>query len=261
MIKKVSSLLLFLYAFICFAQISSADVEVVYISSIIKDSLNRSGVVESENILLYNSNESIYYNKDEKEYYHALNSGGSVATIPTSMGNIPRKPKSRGQVYKKDQAIYTTLPLGFYNYEFPEPTLVWELLPNKKKIKDFECQLAKTVTETGDTFFAWFAPEIISTEGPFRFKGLSGLILEVYNKNRTIEITAVEINKSSQEIEIIPYLKLLKIENKDRFLKIRNNFLENPSIYMGNMEVFDANGNDITRKRMERFKKENVFLD
>lgn len=261
MIKKFALMLLFAHAFVCFAQNSMADAKVTYRSTIIKDSLNRSSFIESENILLYNSDESIYFSSDEKEYYYALKNRGSIATISTSMGNIPRHPQNRGQVYKTDQVIYTTLPIGFYNYEFPEPQLVWEILPDKKKIKDFDCQLAKTTTETGDTFYAWFAPEIISTEGPFRFKGLSGLILEIYNKNKTIKITAIEISKSSEKIEKIPYVKLLKIEDKNKFFQVRKDFIENPSVYMGNMQVFDGNGKDITRKRMERYKKENVFLD
>ena len=261
MVKKLTLLLLSAHAIFCFAQDSQADAKVTYRSTIIKDSLNRSKFIEYENILLYNSKESVYYSSDEKEYYKALNNRGSIATIPTTMGNIPKYPTSRGQVYRTDQTIYTTLPIGFYNYEFPEPELIWEILPDKKKIKDFVCQLAKTRTETGDTFFAWFTPEIISTEGPFRFKGLSGLILEIYNKSRTIEIAAIEISISPEIIEKIPYVKLLKIENKNKFFQVRKNFFENPSIYMGNMQIFDSNGSDITRKKMDRYKRENVFLD
>ena len=261
MVKSIIYICIFLQALICSAQVSIADVEVVYNSKIIKDSMNKFSIIESEYILLYNTNESIYYSVNEKQYYDALLNGGSVATIQTSMGNIPKFPKSRGQVYKNSGIIYATLPIGFYNYEYIEPSLSWEILPDKKKVNEISCQLAKTITENGETFFAWFAPEIVSNEGPFRFKGLAGLILEVYNKNKTIEINAIEIKKSSKEIKKIPYFRLLKLENKNKFLQTRKNFIENPSVYMGNMDVFDANGNDITRKKMEKFKKENVFLD
>lgn len=219
MIKKIALLFLFLQVYFCFSQAAKADVEVIYISKIVKDSLNRNAFVESINILRYNSTESIYYSKDEMEFLNAIIKGSSTATIQTSMGNIPKYPKNRGQVYKKDGVIYTTLPLGFYTYEFPEPALKWWLLPDKKKIKDFDCQLAKTVTDTGDTFFAWFSPEVISTEGSFRFKGLSGLILEVYNKNKTIEITAVEINKSNDEIKKLPLFNVIKLDNKKSLYK------------------------------------------
>ncbi|MFY1045250.1 GLPGLI family protein [Chryseobacterium sp. GP-SGM7] len=262
MIRKGIFLLLFLKVFVCFAQSSKAHVEVVYNFKIIKDSMNKSSIQESENVLLYNSNESIYYSKDEREYYQAItNGGGSLSTIKTSMGNIIKYPKNRGQVYRNEGIIYMTLPLGFDNYEFSESIPVWEILPDRKKIKNIDCQLAKTISETGDVFFAWFAPEFVTTEGPFRFKGLSGLILEVYNKNKTIEISAIEIKKSSEEIKKIPYFRLVKIENKSKFLKARKDFMENPYIYMGEMQVLDSNGNNITRKKMERFTKENVFLN
>lgn len=261
MFKEAAAFIFYLIFFNCFAQTSKANVEVLYSSKIVRDSIDKSGIVESFYVLLYNSDESIYYSKEEKAYYDAMVGKKSLSTLSTSRGAIPRYPKSRGQVHKKNGIMHTTIGLGFYNYEFVEPSLNWELLSEKKKIKDIECQLAKAVSDTGDTFFAWFAPDIITTEGPFRFKGLAGLILEVYNKNRTIEIIALEIKKSSEEIKKIPYLSLLKIEDKKKFIKLRKDFFSNPYFYMGDMQVFDINGNNITKKKLDRFKKENVFLD
>ena len=88
-----------------------------------------------------------------------------------------------------------------------------------KHIKGFKCQLARTITDTGDTFFAWFTTEIAIPDGPFRFKGLSGLILEVFNKNKTIEIYATEIKRSDEIIEPLTYYNEVKAKSKKQFLE------------------------------------------
>ncbi|WP_294322674.1 hypothetical protein [uncultured Chryseobacterium sp.] len=98
-------------------------------------------------------------------------------------------------------------------------------------------------------------------DGPFRFKGLSGLILEIYNKNKTIEIYATDIKKSNESIEPLNYGNDVKTKSKQQFLEARKNYLENPSMYNGNLKVVDSNGNDRTKMMAERLKKMNTFLD
>ncbi|WP_378105818.1 GLPGLI family protein [Chryseobacterium sp. sg2396] len=141
------------------------------------------------------------------------------------------------------------------------PPLKWEILNETKDLKGFKTRLAKTTTDTGDIYFAWFTNDITIPEGPFRFKGLSGLILEVYNKNKTIEIYATDIKKSDESIEPLNYGNDVKTKSKQQFLEARKNYLENPSMYNGNLKVVDSNGNDRTKMMTERLKKMNTFLD
>lgn len=54
----------------------------------------------------------------------------------------------------------------------------WEILPETRKIKDFQAQKA-TTSFAGRDYVAWFTPEIPIAEGPFKFNGLPGLILEI----------------------------------------------------------------------------------
>ena len=117
------------------------------------------------------------------------------------------------------------------------------------------------MTDTGETFYAWFTPDIPIADGPFRFKGLSGLVLEVYNKAKTIEIYATDIKKSEEIIEPLGYGDDIKAKSKNQFLEARKNYSENPSIYNGNLKVVDENGNDKTKMLKERIKKINTFLD
>lgn len=236
---------------------NKAVMEVNYETKMISDSLNRDKVNTYASTLLCNNVESVYFSREAQAFYK----GNSKETIPTSAGAIPKYPKSVGSVYKTKENLLVSLPVGKYIFTYEEPQLKWEILNETKDIKGFKTRLARTTTDTGDTYFAWFTNDLTIPDGPFRFKGLSGLILEVYNKNKTIEIYATDIKKSDELIEPLNYGNDVKTKSKQQFLEARKNYLENPSMYNGNLKVLDSNGNDRTKIMSDRLKKMNTFLD
>jgi GLPGLI family protein len=248
---------LFVSCFLVISAQNKAVMEINYETKVISDSLNREKVKVYSSVLLCNNTESIYCSAEAKAYYK----GNSTPTINTNYGNIPKYPKAVESIYKAKGVIHAYLPVGKYIFSFEEPKLNWEILNEIKYIQGFKCQLAKTITDTGDLFFAWFTNDVAISDGPFRFKGLSGLILEVFNKNKTIEIYATEVNKSDEIIEPLQYYSEVKAKNKKQFLEARKNFHENPSIYNGNLKVVDSNGNDNTKIMTDRLKNTNTFLD
>ena len=239
------------------AQNNIAVMEINYETKLISDSLKKDKTKIYSSTLLCNNIQSIYCSKDAKAYYKGLSS----ETINTSYGSIPKYPKAVESIYKVDNVVTANLPVGKYIFSFEEPALKWDILSDTKEIKGFKCQLAKTITDTGVTFFAWFTKDITIPDGPFRFKGLSGLILEVYNKNKTIEIYATDIKKSNEIIEPLKYYSEVKAKDKLQFLEARKNFHENPSMYNGGLKIMDANGNDKTKGMTDRIKSINTFLD
>ncbi|KMQ67221.1 hypothetical protein ACM39_14965 [Chryseobacterium sp. FH2] len=234
-----------------------AIMEINYETKMISDSLNRDKVNIFNTTLLFNNTHSIYCSKEAKAYYKGI----PTQTITTSAGPIAKYPKTTESIYKNNEIITASLPVGKYAFTFEEPLLKWEILNETKEIKGYKCRLAKTITDTGQTFFAWFTSDISIPEGPFRFKGLSGVVLEVYNKNRTIEIYATDVKKSEDIIEPLKYYNEVKAKTKAQFLEARKNFQENPSMYNGNIKVVDANGNDRTKFMVDRIKSINTFLD
>lgn len=244
-------------------QNNKAVMEINYEMKQIPDSTNRKNPVILPYTLLCNNEESVYFNQDAKTFYSTLskNKDQKNWTI-NDMGSLPKFPKVRGSIYKTKDHILATLPIARDMYTFEEPSLKWEILSETKDIKGFSCQLAKTTTDTYDTFFAWFTKDIPVQEGPFRFKGLSGMILEVYNKNKTIEIYATEIKKSDSVIEPLYYGKVIELKSKDQYLNTRTNYLKDPSGFNNNeIQVTDMNGNNLNKKIDENIKKINVFLD
>ncbi|HCN50631.1 MAG TPA: GLPGLI family protein [Chryseobacterium sp.] len=247
-----------------FSQSGKAVMEISYETKMIRDSLNPQSFRRYEMILLCNANESIYFNNEAKTYYYTLSgkkeSNGSEM-IRTSFGGIPKYPNITYSAYRSDHKTTAFLPVGKYIFSFEEPELKWEMLTETKKIQNYNCRLAKTVTDTGDIFYAWYTEDLSIPEGPFRFKGLSGMVLEVYNKAKTIEISATSIKKSDETIASVPYLSVVKAKTKKQYLEARKNFIDTPSLYNGDLRLFDGTGKEITHTIKENIRKINVFLD
>ncbi|REC45786.1 GLPGLI family protein [Chryseobacterium sp. 5_R23647] len=246
------------------AQNDNSDMEVVYKMKYIPDSLKKEKSILVDNlVLLFNNHSSIYFSQEAKNYYDYLSKGiAKMQNGTISLGTLPDYPRSRASVYKNGDIITATLPVGKYFYSFEEPKLQWTLLNDKTKINGIECSFAKTVTDTGDTFFAWYTMEYPFSEGPFRFKGLPGLILKVFNKNNTIEIEAVEIKKSISVIEPFIISGSIKIKNKNIYLKTRAEYNENPNIQNINSGIIIKKDGVVLNNGTSLRKIEaNVFLD
>lgn len=86
------------------------------------------------------------------------------------------------------------------------PIQTWEITPEKKKIGKFTCQKAKTKFR-GRNYEAWFTTEIPINNGPWKFQGLPGLILEAYDDKREVQFLfeSVEI-PATGSIKIQPAL-------------------------------------------------------
>ena len=94
------------------------------------------------------------------------------------------------------------------------PEFDWKINSNQtKKILGFECIQAQT-TFRGSDIVAYFTTEIPIPFGPFKFRGLPGLILEVYNVN---DVDSFEWKASSIRF---PY----KNDNKSKLMFDSNKY-------------------------------------
>lgn len=109
------------------------------------------------------------------------------------------------------------------------PEVKWDINHTQtKKINQFVCKKA-TTNFRGSKIVAWYAPEIPIPFGPWKFKGLPGLMLEVYSQNDRFiyhwmaeEIvypyqTAIEF-QYPKDIQVIPYQKVIRQRDE----KIKN---------------------------------------
>lgn len=243
---------------------NTSDLKVRYYMIMVSDST----LLKDENeaslfsfSLLCNTNKSIYFDETAKSFYDYLrNNRGNYGQLP-----ISSYPKSKSSVYKDQDKVIVTLPIGRKDlYRYEEPSLKWELIKGKQKtILSYLCNLAKATSDTGKVYYAWYAPSIPIPEGPFRFKGLNGLVLEVYNEEKTIKINAVGIAKVKEPIEPLKYVTIYDV-NKSQFLKKRKEFMLDPNAnnYEFKYKAIGPDGKEMIPQKQEPSKiKENNLLD
>lgn len=141
-----------------------------------KDSTNTKQTSEMYHLDIGTEN-VFYYARD----YFLLDSIMTNQLPMTLMGDVPNL--SDVNVHKKNAKKYTTYEIteyDLYKLETSKPQL-WELSDEKKKIGPYQVQKA-TTKWGGRNWTAWFSPEIPFSEGPYKFAGLPGLILEIFDE-------------------------------------------------------------------------------
>ena len=110
-------------------------------------------------------------------------------------------------------------------YTEPYPLMKWTLSKETMEICGHKCQKA-TCHFRGRDFIAWFAPDIPIRKGPWKFGGLPGLILKVYDTKELYTFECVKIEKGlfpmSQFSE-----KIFPIQTREKVYKFQVRMNEN----------------------------------
>ena len=88
----------------------------------------------------------------------------------------------------------------------------WKLKNEEKNIKGYKCKKAKT-TFAGRDYVAWYAPDIPISDGPYKFNGLPGLILEIYDTNHHYNFTLESLEKVNEQYTL-KYNEYIKVSKK-----------------------------------------------
>lgn len=121
--------------------------------------------------------------------------------------SISKKAKDNRIVSKnfKDNSLltldYSYNPDNFFYVEEKLPNFDWKIDNETKEILGYTCKKA-TTSFRGRNYIAWFATEISVSDGPWKFGGLPGLILEVTDDNSKIKIEANKIILNSENIDM-----------------------------------------------------------
>lgn len=128
--------------------------------------------------------------------------------------------------------IYNTVELAkdLFYYEEEQDLFAWDILPETKIIHGYETQKA-TTSFAGRDYVAWFAPELPLPEGPYKFNGLPGLILEIADTENHWVFNFTGLEKFSPakrfKINFNQYIPLKKAALLERF----NNYRKDPIGY------------------------------
>lgn len=143
-----------------------------------------------------------------------------------------------------------------------ENKMDWNLGKETKKFENYTLQKA-TSSFGGRQWTAWFCKEIDIPEGPYKFRGLPGMIFQIYDDKNNFEFTLVKSFKLNSTYKT-PFIqsfygqkpikttqenidKMLMNEYKDPYHDTREEFKKNPN------STFSINGVDI--KDISQFKE------
>ncbi len=112
-------------------------------------------------------------------------------------------------------------------YEEDLQLMDWEIKPETKEIANYKVQKATTVF-AGRKYTAWFSVEIPITDGPYKFYGLPGLIIEVSDEKKDYQFQLTNFQKlePSKDVSFDP--KDHMVVDKDEFREIKRNYDRNP---------------------------------
>ncbi len=146
-------------------------------------------------------------------------------------GYIPKIETIIIKDFKNQKFILQKQLVQFYQYE--EPAKVdWQIKKDTLTISGYKCQKAITRV-SGRNYDVWFAPEVPIPDGPFKFFGLPGLVVQAEDTKGFFQFKL----KAIKEIESIhiPVKTLVTPKNhlvvttKKKYLKAKKNY-QNMSI-------------------------------
>jgi GLPGLI family protein len=219
--RKGISLILFILPLTLFCQtIDSVVVKCAYTLTVTPDTTLIANKAKDIMILEMGDNGSKYYS-----YFRNL--GDSLLNADVANGGNLGEMMMNSTKYHKDKASiviyknYTTAEITIteevgqeYIYKEALSAQDWEILPDTTTILGFNCQKA-TAHFRGRIYFAWFAKDIAIPNGPWKFYGLPGLIMQVFDSQNYFDFTCTGVEKA--------YNRNLSLKNSKDYIKISRN--------------------------------------
>lgn len=130
-----------------------------------------------------------------------------------------------------DKGTITTIDhifqMGLYEYEEPFDSFNWQIIAETDTISNYICQKAMC-DFGGRTWVAWFTTEIPISDGPYKFCGLPGLILNISDTESHYSFEFVSIEEPSELMMVYDVIKdRVPTTKKDFFRqqdRLKNNF-------------------------------------
>ena len=165
--------------------------------------------IKSEIGVLYLDNGHSRYSSLGKAVKDSLENMKNPETV--TMGDYSQMTDFKYKIYKDYQDNKLILAEKVFQYELKYnqdlKQIDWEILPENKEILGFKVQKA-TGTFGGRDYIAWFAPELPFSDGPYKFSGLPGLIIEISDLREHYDFSLTGFQELQE-----PVIQLLNLEN------------------------------------------------
>ena len=154
-----------------------------------------------------------------------------------SMADLARM-QSQTPETKFEYLIYKGMPEGKvsyirkvmkdnFRYEEEPNQFQWEILPEMGEIAGFQVQKAVT-SFAGREYTAWFTPEIPISDGPYKFGGLPGLILEVQDQKGHYHFQLTDFRILEDPVEFQFDSKDYLLTKKEKLIEVVEAYNQDP---------------------------------
>jgi len=123
-----------------------------------------------------------------------------------------------------------------FHYVQEKDLFNWKIESETKTLKDYKVQKA-TTSFAGRDYVAWFTPEIPISEGPYKFNGLPGLILEINDTQNYWNFEFFGLKKLSPNKRFKLNLKNYVHTNKEDLTELWYRYRRDPMGYAKNPNV------------------------
>lgn len=190
--------------------------------------------------------------KDETKFYSNDFLTNDSIRIETSEYEFSY-PKFKSSLKRKtgtgENTSYITLSPLYYSLKTND-IQHWKISDETKNIGNFKAQKA-TANFGGRHWEAWFSTELPFSEGPYKFRGLPGLILELKDSNENYLFSFVGNKNLAKKIDTTFFLENMNKEKPllitdQQWEKLQVDYFINPmKDFDGDLIVEDKNGNKV----------------
>ena len=121
---------------------------------------------------------------------------------------LKNKDVSKYKTYRNSSVEYSNNTIRFYGligneiYTYKEELcLNWSLKAETKTVNGYNCKKAE-LNYRGRNWTAWYTDEVPLQVGPYKFYGLPGLIIKIWDKTRSYNFELVSINKLDYKMKL-----------------------------------------------------------
>jgi GLPGLI family protein len=147
----------------------------------------------------------------------------------------------------------------YYSYSEELKNMNWNILPETKNITGFQAQKA-TISFRGRNYIAWFTTEIPISDGPYKFKGLPGLILKIADEEEFYIFELSSFKKLKDPIFDIEKGKNYLETTRSELEQIRKDYNADPYTALDNSGIvinFRGERQRFLKEHREKIKKQN----
>lgn len=214
-----------------------------------------------------NKNFVLQVEKDQTKFIlKNLIDGNKILDVNTRMFyDLPMEQIVHHKRNADDYTNYEVIFQNYYSYPSSNP-ISWTIEKDTKTENTYKLQKA-TTNFIGRQWEAWFIPDIPIMEGPYKFRGLPGLIYEVKDKKDNFTYELIEVKKldktydTSNIIETHFGTKPIVITRK-KYEELKLNDYKNPyadyrSMSAGTWSISPSEGRVInTISQLDQYAKE-----